>query len=177
MTGPATVLVLAGHLAMLSAISFGGVPAVLPDVRALVVGGQGWLTDREFANFFAIAQAIPGPNMVLMMSFIGWKVAGLPGAFAGGLAIFGPSCTMAFAVHRVWDRFRDAAWQRVIRRGLAPVTIGLIVAGGFVMARAAAAGWSDLVVTGTAAALMLSGRVSPLWILLAAGAAGAVGIL
>jgi len=65
-------LVLAAHLAVLSSISFGGFPTVLPDVHNFVVA-NGWVTDREFANFFAVSQVVPGPNMILMMSFIGLK--------------------------------------------------------------------------------------------------------
>ena len=69
--------------------------------------------------------------MILMMSFIGWKVGGF-GAVAGALATFGPSCTMTFVAHRLWDRFRDAPWQRIVRRGLAPLTMGLVIAGDLV---------------------------------------------
>jgi chromate transport protein ChrA len=82
MSGPATLLILVPHLALLSAISFGGFPTVLPDVRQLVVVTHGWMTDQEFANLFAISQSLPGPNMILMMSFIGWKLWGFPGAVA-----------------------------------------------------------------------------------------------
>ncbi len=61
-------LVLAAHLAVLSSISFGGFPTVLPDVHHLAIA-KGWVTDQEFANFFAVSQVTPGPNMILMMSF------------------------------------------------------------------------------------------------------------
>ena len=66
-------IALTTHLALLSSISFGGFSSVLPDVRNFVVFTHDWMTDREFANFFALAQAIAGPNMILMMSFIGWR--------------------------------------------------------------------------------------------------------
>jgi chromate transporter len=74
MSQPSALVVLTAHLALLSSISFGGFPTVLPDIRNFVVVARGWVTDQEFANFFAIAQAIPGPNMILMMSFVGWKM-------------------------------------------------------------------------------------------------------
>jgi hypothetical protein len=73
MNNPPASLVLAAHLALLSSISFGGFPTVLPDVHNFVAA-NGWVTDREFADFFAISQIVPGPNMILMMSFIGLKV-------------------------------------------------------------------------------------------------------
>jgi chromate transporter len=93
--------------------------------------------------------------MILMMSLVGLKVGGVPGAIASALATFGPPCVMYFTAHRLWDRFRDAPWQRIARRGLAPLTIGL--AGGFVMARAGNTGWQS-VVTAAAVGLMLGTR-------------------
>jgi chromate transporter len=76
------LLALTFHLVIVSSISFGGFPTVLPDVRAFVVTTHSWMTDQDFTNIFVMAQAIPGPNMILMMGLIGWKVWGLAGAFA-----------------------------------------------------------------------------------------------
>jgi len=165
------------HLALLSSISFGGFPTVLPDVHNFVVATHGWMTDQEFANLFAIAQAIPGPNMILMMSFIGWQVWGVPGAVVSAVATFGPPCAIYFVAYRLWHRFRNAPWQRIVRGGLVPVTIGLVIASGTVMARAADADWPAAMLTAAAAFLMLTRRINPLWILLAGGAVGGVGLL
>jgi hypothetical protein len=90
MTGGPAPIALTAHLALVSSVSFGGFPTVLPDVRNFVVGAHHWLSDQEFADIFAIAQSIPGPNMILMMSFVGWKVWGFPGAVASAFATFGP---------------------------------------------------------------------------------------
>jgi len=174
MSAPAALV---SHLVLLSLISFGGIPSVLPDLHDFVVTAHGWLSDRDFANCFAVVQAIPGPNMILMMSFIGWKVGGLPTAIASGFATFAPCCAVSFSVFRVWDRFRDTAWQRVVRRGLAPVTIGLVIAGGYVMARAGDAGWTSFAVTAAAAALLLATRINPLILVAAVAALGAIGVL
>jgi chromate transporter len=174
---PAAIGALGGHLALLSSISFGGIPAVLPDIRNFVVGAHGWLSDREFADCFAVAQAIPGPNMILMMSYIGWKVAGLSGAIVSAVATVGPPCTMYYAGYRLWDRFREAPWQKIVRAGIAPLTIGLIVAGGAVMARTADPNWQSLAVTLAAAALLLATRLNPLWTIVTAGTLGGLGFL
>ncbi|HLY44799.1 MAG TPA: chromate transporter [Stellaceae bacterium] len=168
---------LVAHLAELSAVSFGGIPAALPDLHDYVVRAHGWVSDRDFANAFGVVQAIPGPNMILMMSFIGWQVGGLPIAVASALATFAPSCAIAYTTFRFWDRFRDTAWQRRARLGLAPVTIGLVIAGGYVMARAGAGGWPSIALTAGAAALLLGTRVSPLWLVAAGGVLGGCGFL
>jgi len=176
MNSSSATLVLAAHLAVLSSISFGGFPTVLPDVHDLAVA-KGWVTDQEFANFFAVSQVMPGPNMILMMSFLGLKVGGIPGAIASALATFGPPCAMYYLSYRLWDRFRDMPWQRIVRRGLAPLTIGLVIAGGYVMARSAAVGWESIAITAAAVVLMLGTRLNPLWLLLAGGVLGFAGVV
>ena len=167
---------LALFLALMSSISFGGIPSVLPDIQHFVVVENAWLTDRDFANFFALAQTIPGPNMILMMALIGWKTAGIAGAVASAGATAVPPCTMYFVGYRLWDRFRDAPWQKIARAGLAPLTFGLIVAGGAVMARTIDQDWRAVCITAAAAALLLTTRINPLWYLGAAGVLGALGL-
>jgi len=176
MNDSAASVALAAHLAVLSSISFGGFPTVLPDVHDFV-SANGWLTDRQFADYFAVSQVAPGPNMILMMSFIGLKIGGIAGAVASAFATFGPPCTIYYFAYRLWDRFRDMPWQRLVRRGLAPLTVGLVVAGGFVMARAASSGWASGLVTAAAVGLMLGTRLNPLWILAAGGALGGLGLI
>lgn len=171
-----SLIALPMHLSLLSCISFGGIPAVLPDILHLVVANQ-WLTDREFADFFAVAQTVPGPNMILLMGLIGLKVGGFPGAFASALAIFGPPCILYYTAYRLWDRFRDKPWRIVLRRGLLPLTIGLVIAGGVVMAPAADAGWRGIALTIAAAALMTRTRIHPLWMLAGGGTIGGLGLL
>ena len=177
MSDPSVPIALTAHLALVSSISFGGFPTVLPDVRNFVVSTHGWMTDQEFADLFAIAQSIPGPNMILMMSFVGWRVWGFPGAVVSAFATFGPPCTMYFATYRIWDRFRDAPWQRIVRLGLVPVVMGLVIASGVVMARAADTSWRAVAVTTATAAMMLATRLNPMWLILVGGAFGGLGLL
>jgi len=171
------LLALTFHLAIVSSISFGGFPTVLPDVRAFVVTTHGWITDQDFTNIFAMAQAIPGPNMILMMGLIGWKVWGLAGALAAATATFAPPCAIYFAAFRLIRRFQEAHWQSVLRSALIPVTTGLIIASGIVMAQAAGITWAAIAVTGAAAVFMLTTRLNPLWLLAAGGALGGLGLL
>jgi len=170
-------MALTTHLALLSSISFGGFPTVLPDIRNFVVVAHGWMTDHEFTSLFAMAQSVPGPNMILMMSFVGWKVWGIPGAVASAFATIGPPCAIYFAAWRLWDRFRNTSWQRVVRAGLVPIIMGLVVASGTIMARAADAGWRTFAVTIAAAAIPLATRLNPMWILVAGGSLGGLGLL
>ena len=165
------------YLAMMASLSFGGVPPVLPDIRHFTVAANGWLTDQDFSNFFALAQTIPGPNMILMMALIGWKVAGIPGALAAAGATSVPPCAMYFVGYRLWDRFRDAAWQRIARASLAPLTFGLVIGGGTVMAKAVDESWAAIGISAAAATFLLTTRLSPMWMIGAAAMLGVLGIV
>ena len=177
MIGASAPLALTVQLAWISSISFGGFPTVLPDLRDFVVGTNRWMTNQEFASLFAMAQSIPGPNMILMMSFVGWKVWGFPGALASAFATFGPPCAMYFTAYRLWDRFRAAPWQRVVRMGLAPVVVGLVIASGTVMAYTADNSWRAVMVTIATAVTTLVTRLNPIWMLLAGGILGGLALL
>ncbi|HEY3909851.1 MAG TPA: chromate transporter [Stellaceae bacterium] len=177
MTGPAASWALASHLAALSPISFGGIPVILPQLHQLVVVANGWTTDREFADFFALSQIMPGPNFIFMLSLIGWKIGGILGAVGATIGIAGPACTLTFIAFRLWHRFRDAPWRLAVARGLVPLTIGLIIAGGWVLAQTAGNGWRGLALTAATAALMLRTRINPLWLLGVGGALGGLGLL
>ena len=82
-----------------------------------------------------------------------------------------------FTAFRLWHRFREARWQRSVRAGLAPVTVGLIIASGIVMARAADSTWPAAALTIAAAAAMLVTRLNPLWLLAAGAGLGGLGLL
>jgi chromate transporter len=173
-SSPAAIL--AAHIIVLSAMSFGGFPTVLPNVHELAAV-KGWLTDREFADIFAVSQVMPGPNMILMLSFIGLKLGGIGGAIASALATFAPPCAMYCLSYAFWDPFREMPWQRIARRALAPLTVGLVVADGYVMARAGDEDWTSAAITAGAVALTLRTGLSPLWILMAGGALGGLNLL
>jgi chromate transporter len=85
---------------------------------------------------------------------VGRKVWRIPGAIASALATFGPPRAIYFGVYWMWRRFHASAWQPIVRGALVPVTIGLVIARGTVMARTARADWWTPGVTVVAAVLM-----------------------
>ena len=161
---------------VLSLLSIGGANAAIPEIQLRVVESRHWLSNEDFAQLFALSQAAPGPN-VLIVSLIGWKVAGVLGALVATLAMCGPSSLLTYGVARVWEQWRDAPWRILTQRGLAPVTVGLILASGYVLTRAADQSWSAYALTGLTLWLSLTTRLHPLWMLAAAGGLGAMGLV
>lgn len=167
---------LASHFALLSLLAVGGINTVIPEMHRLVVEAYGLMTDPEFADLFAIARAAPGPNM-LLVTLIGWKVAGLTGALALTGAICGPPSVLTFLVSRLWQRFRAAPWRLAVERGLGPLTVGLVLASGYVLTRAADHNFMAYALTGTTVLVTLGTRLNPLWLLGGGAVLGAIGVV
>jgi chromate transporter len=171
---PDTLVSLALHFALMSLFAIGGANAAVPEMHRLAVEVMHWMSDRQFTDLFAIAQVTPGPN-VIIVTLIGYHVAGVPGALVTTVAMCGPTCLFAAVVGRVWERFRTARWRIVIQGGLVPVSIGLLAASAFIVARAADQNWVAVAITTATAAFGYWTRWNPLWLFAAAGLAGAAG--
>ena len=173
---PPALWELAAQFFVLSLLSIGGANAVIPEIHRRAVETQQWMSDADFTQLFALSQAAPGPN-VLIVSLVGWKVAGIVGGVVAMLAMSGPSSFLTYAVAHAWERFRDAPWRIAVQRAIAPVTVGLILASGYVLTRTADHSWAAYAVTGATMLLVLRTSVHPLWMLGAAAVLGAFGVV
>jgi chromate transporter len=165
------MLQIALYFALLSLVSMGGMPSVMPEMQRVVVDVQGWMSAAEFTQLFAIAQAAPGPN-VLVTALIGWKVAGPGGGMVALGAFCGPAAALAYSIGGFWDRMRDAPWRKVFQRALVPITVGFIFSGGYVLATPGGLEWRGALIAAAAAALLILSRLNPLWILSGGGLLG-----
>jgi chromate transporter len=168
--------VLFTHIVGLALITFGGVNTVLPALHHQAVNEQHWMTDRDFANFFALSSVSPGPNF-LLLTLIGYKAAGVAGAIVATLALCGPTSLIAYLVVRVWDRFKDAPWRSAMQRGLVPVTVGFVAAAAVLLVRASDNSLVAYALTAITAIVGLTTRLNPLWVFAASALAGALGLV
>jgi chromate transporter len=176
MTDSNVLWTLAVRFALLSLFAIGGANAAIPEMHRLAVDVHHWMSDRQFADMFAISQVSPGPN-VIIVTLIGYHVAGIAGAAVATLAMTGPTCAVAFFVARVWDRFKEARWRIAIQAGLVPVSLGLMAASAYVIARATDQSWLSTAITVVTAVLAYFTRINPLWAFAIAGALGLTGWL
>ena len=168
--------IIAVHFALLSLVAIGGVSVVLPEMRRVSVDVHHWMTAAQFTDLFAIARAAPGPN-VLLVALVGWQAAGLAGALVATVAMCGPSCVLTYGVARAWQRLGGTRWQQAVEAGLAPITVGFVLAAGYLLTRTADAAWTTYGVTAVTAALILFTRIHPLWLFGAAGVLGLAGLV
>ncbi|MDR2188887.1 MAG: chromate transporter [Azonexus sp.] len=171
-----TVIALFAEFFILSFVAFGGATALLPEIYRVTVDQQHWLSADTFTHLYAIAQAAPGPN-VLVVSLIGWQVAGLAGALATTLAMCLPMSVLIYVLIDRWESFSGRRWQRAISIGVAPLAVGLIFSGATLIAQAVGfspAALGVLVVTAVAA---VRTRWHPLWFIAGGAVLGASGLL
>jgi chromate transporter len=167
---------LATTFGFLSFIAIGGGNAILPEMHRQAVDIHHWMTSGRFTDLFAIAQASPGPN-ILIVTLIGWDVAGLAGALVATLAMIVPTSILAFFVGRIWHRFRKARWRIAIQAGVTPVTIGLVAASAYVLSHAADTGLAAAALTLITAVVLTLTRLHPLLLLALGAALGAAGAI
>jgi chromate transporter len=177
-----TLLELAWRCAVLAVIAVGGVNALIPALHAQVVDDTHWLSPTAFAESIALAQAAPGPNL-LLLPLIGWRVAGAAGVVVALLAFLVPSCGLAIAGARFIVRHERDHRVTSLRWALRPIAGGLMLASCVAVFLSAARAWPSpqvwilpalaAIALGTTAAT-IRWKVNPLaWIAIAA-ALGAI---
>ena len=152
----------------LSLLTVGGGMAAFPEMKILTVDVHQWLTFHQLIHLYSVGQMAPGPNMMMIVA-IGQWAGGVPGAILTLLAFFGPTALLAFVVARFWKRLESWPWRRSIQEGLAPVSIGLLLAGCFTMAKGAITGLETGAIAVGVLLMLLQYKINPT-ILVVAGA-------
>ncbi len=162
---------LARVFAYLSLLTVGGGMAAFPEMRTLTVDVHKWLTFHQLVHLYSIGQMAPGPNMMMIVS-IGQWAGGPLGAAVVLLAFFGPTAILAFVVAKLWKKIAAWPWRDSIQKGLAPVSIGLLLAGTFTMARGAIFGTETAAIAATVLLILLHYKINPALLVIASGVVG-----
>ena len=160
-----------------SLVSFGGGNIVLPELYRQAVTVHGWISANQFAAVYAIAQGAPGPSTALFAGLIGLEAAGLLGALVGAAAMLLPGAAVMFLGTLGWERFHASPWRGAVEKGLAPISMGLLLAAGVIIVRAADHGWRAVLLTAITTVLLAVTRVNPLLVMAGAGLLGWLGLL
>jgi chromate transporter len=164
------------HFLVLSLLAIGGAIATVPDMHRYLVGEKGWMSDEVFASSVALAQAAPGPNL-LFVPVLGFQVAGVPGALVTLVGMLLPSTTLALTATRWMESRRDAIGVRAFVMGLMPVTLGLLLATGWVLAQALRGDLALIALVAVAGIASWRTKIAPVWMVAAGAALGAIGVV
>ena len=162
------------HFLLLSLLAVGGAITTAPDMHRYLVSEHGWISDAQFTTSVALAQAAPGPNL-LFVAVLGWNVAGPMGAVATMTGILLPSTLLTLWATRWGQARRDTRGVRAFTTGMAPLTLGLLVATGWVLTepvRMQVGAWALIAIT---VVVMVRTRVSPMWLVALGAVVGAMG--
>jgi chromate transporter len=157
--------------AYLSILTVGGGMAAFPEMKILTVDVHKWLTFPQLIHLYSVGQMAPGPNMMMIVS-IGQWAGGILGAIAVLGAFFGPTAVLAFMVAKAWKKLEKWPWRTSIQRGLAPVSIGLLLAGCFSMARGAITGTETAAIAVAVLLILMQYKVNPALLVLASAGVG-----
>jgi len=159
--------------AYLSLLTIGGGMAAFPEMKILTVEVHKWLTFPQLIHLYSVGQMAPGPNMMMIVPIGEWA-GGALGAIVVVLAFFGPTAVLTFIVGRLWNKLEKWPWRRSIQQGLAPVSIGLLLAGCFTMAKGAIFGLETATIAVVVLLLLLNYKINPALLILVGAVIGVV---
>ncbi|SFD21148.1 chromate transporter [Massilia yuzhufengensis] len=174
------------HYLMLSLMSLGGAISTTSDMHRFLVEDKGWLSQAQFSDAIALAQAAPGPN-VLFVALMGWHVGmntgSLAAAFAGVAVtmagILLPSTIFTYQVAQWGHRNRELRAVRAFKQGMAPVVIGMLLATSWLLATAGPGkdSWPLWLLAAASCIVIWRTRLHLLWVLGAGALLGAFGFV
>jgi chromate transporter len=176
MWDPAVWWALFGHFLALSLMSIGGAVTLVPDMHRRLVLDAGLLSETDFTSAVALAQAAPGPN-VLFVALMGWYSGGLGGAMVSMMGIMLPSTTLTLAASRWISMRRQWLSVQAFQAGMVPVTIGLLLATGWLLAPPVQTQPRALLLSALVALAVWRSKISLIWLVSAGALLGGLGLL
>jgi chromate transporter len=149
-------------------VTFGGGYVMVPQIETDVVEVHKWMSHQAFADGMAFGQITPGP-VLITATFIGYKVANVPGAVAATIAAFLPSFVMTVIAGTSINRFRTNFHVQAFLAGVAPAVVGMLAAAGVTLAKSGLSGATGFGVATLACLLMLRAKLNPVVIIFGCG--------
>ena len=151
-------------------LSFGGGYAAMPLIQGQVVQGHGWLSMSEFTDLITISQMTPGPIAVNSATFVGIKIAGIPGALAATFGCILPSCILVTLLAKLYLKYREMAMLQGILHSLRPAVVAMIGSAGIsILVTAFWSSEGDTVIFIISLILLQKGKKNPIFVMVLAG--------
>jgi len=156
----------------IGAFTWGGGYVMLPLIRNEIVRNRKWVTSEDFINGISVSQSIPGSIAINTATFVGYKVAGLPGAISAALGAILPSFTAILLVAIFFLRFRELSAVQNFMRGATPAIVALLVAAVIDVGKSALKGFTAIIIAAGLLFLLLYFHLHPAFALLISAAVG-----
>jgi chromate transporter len=165
--------------------SFGGGYGILPVIQQQVVVENHWLTMQEFTDVITISQMTPGPISLNASTFVGMRMAGVPGAILATFSCVLPTSVLALIVGYYYYKYRSMTLVKGVFEGLRPAVVSLIASSGISILFLSLLGteavsigsffgldWRAAVIFAICFFILRKWKLNPMWIMLLSGAAG-----
>jgi chromate transporter len=163
-------------LSAFSALAFGGINALLPALYELSVNQEHWLNTQTFADFFAIAQAAPGPNL-MTVTLIGWHVSGVIGAIVASIAICWPSSIMIYFLQGYINNLRNPITKKTVQFAASALAVGLVLGSAWDISQRINHSAAAFALTAASIAVVVFTRWHPLYLIAIGGTLGVLGFI
>ena len=160
--------------------SFGGGYAAMPLIQGQVVTQHGWLSMEEFTDPITISQMTPGPIAINSATFVGIKIAGIPGALVATGGCILPSCVIVTLIAKLYLKYRNMAMLQGVLNSLRPAVVAMIASAGISILLTAFWGsgaavdllrtnWVLVVIFVICLVLLQKFKMNPIWVMVLAG--------
>ncbi|ABB32949.1 Chromate transporter [Geobacter metallireducens RCH3] len=149
----------------------GGGYVLIPLLHRIMVDQYHWLTMKEFLDGLALSQLTPGP-LAILATFVGYRAGGFAGALVGTVAIFLPCTALMVFLTRRYERLRNIRLIREVLDGVVPAVVGLVASAGWKLGSTSLGSARDILLFVAGFAILQFTKVSPLFVILGAGALG-----
>ena len=160
--------------------SFGGGYAAMPLIQGQVVTQHGWLSMEEFTDLITISQMTPGPIAINSATFVGIKIAGIPGALVATGGCILPSCVIVTLIAKLYLKYRNMAMLQGVLNSLRPAVVAMIAFAGISILLTAFWGsgaavdllrtnWVLVVIFVICLVLLQKFKMNPIWVMVLAG--------
>jgi chromate transporter len=170
-TAPVTLVRLFLSFLKIGAVVFGSGYVLLAFLRTEFVDHLHWLTEKQLIDAVAVGQFTPGP-VFTTATFIGYLVAGIPGAFLATVGIFLPGFVLVAASGSLLPKLRQSALASTILDGVVVGSLALMAVVAWQLGRAAVVDWRTLVILIASSVVVLRYRVNSAWVIAGAGVIG-----
>ena len=160
--------------------SFGGGYAAMPLIQSQVVTAHGWLSMSEFTDVITISQMTPGPIAINSATFVGIKIAGLPGALVATIGCILPSCILVTLIAGLYLKYQNVNALQSVLNSLRPAVVAMIASAGISIlvtafwgsethAVLAETNWTLVIIFAVCILMLRKFKMNPIWVMLLAG--------
>ena len=160
--------------------SFGGGYAAMPLIQSQVVTAHGWLSMSEFTDLITISQMTPGPIAINSATFVGIKIAGLPGALVATIGCILPACILVTLIAGLYLKYQNVNALQSVLNSLRPAVVAMIASAGISIlvtafwgsethAVLAETNWTLVIIFAVCILLLRKFKMNPIWVMLLAG--------